>query len=290
MSPRRHPATSTATAAPDRAIPGGTPCSYPAVVGEPSASTRAGAAAGRPAWVRRLVPPQSPPAGVAIADRLVAAIAVGEFVPGQRLPAERELADLLGVSRTTVRDALARVASLGLIEIRRGRNGGAFVCSPWTAQSAGAVRQVVEPQWSALEEAMDMRDLVEGLVARSAAERRTADDVREITAALRDYEHARDLTAAQTADLRLHAAVAAAAHNGRLLRLREQLLSEVTLGFAVEPFTRPIYDDALDQHRRLAAAVVDGDEESAWAVGREHFAITANRLREIREKAARDPR
>lgn len=239
--------------------------------------------------MRRLTPPKTPSAGAALADRLVAAIAVGEFVPGQRLPPEREFADVLGVSRTTVRDALGRVASLGLVEIRRGRSGGAFIRSPWAAESATAVRQVVEPQWAALEAAMDMRDLVEGLVARTAAERRTGTDVRQITAALRDYEQARDLTAAQTADLRLHAAVAAAAHNDRLLSLREQLLSEVSLGFAVEPFTRPIYDRALSQHRALAAAVEDGDEQAAWAVGREHFSLTSEQLRETRARAAREP-
>jgi GntR family transcriptional regulator, transcriptional repressor for pyruvate dehydrogenase complex len=188
-----------------------------------------------------------------------------------------------------VRDALGRVAALGLVEIRRGRSGGAFVRSPWAAESATAVRQVVEPQWAALEAAMDMRDLVEGFVARTAAERRTATDVREITAALRDYEQAADLTAAQTADLRLHAAVAAAAHNDRLLSLRERLLFEVSLGFAVEPFTRPIYDRALAQHRALAAAVADGDEPAAWAVGREHFSLTSDQLRETRARAAREP-
>ncbi|MCU1615923.1 MAG: GntR family transcriptional regulator [Frankiales bacterium] len=237
----------------------------------------------------RLAPPHAAPAGVVLADRLVTAIALGEFVPDQRLPAEREFADMLGVSRTTVRDALARVASLGLIEIRRGRSGGAFVRSGWAAESAGAVRQVVEPQWAALEEAMDMRDLVEGLVARTAAARRTPGDIREIAAALRDYECAPDLAAAQAADLRLHSAVAAAAHNARLVQLHERLLSEVSLGFAVEPFTQPIYDLALDQHRALAAAVVAGEEEAAWAVGREHFSITSDQLRQTRARATEEP-
>ena len=66
-------------------------------------------------------------AGELIAERLVTAIALGVFVPGQRLPAEREMAASLGVSRTTVREAISRLAATGQVEVRRGRQGGAFV-------------------------------------------------------------------------------------------------------------------------------------------------------------------
>jgi GntR family transcriptional regulator, transcriptional repressor for pyruvate dehydrogenase complex len=62
--------------------------------------------------------------GEHVADRLVTAIALGEFVPGQRLPSERELGATLGVSRTTVREAIQRLAALGYVEVRRGRTGG----------------------------------------------------------------------------------------------------------------------------------------------------------------------
>ena len=55
-----------------------------------------------------------------IADRLVTAIALGEFVPEQRLPPERELAATLGVSRASVREALHRLAATGYVVISRG--------------------------------------------------------------------------------------------------------------------------------------------------------------------------
>jgi DNA-binding FadR family transcriptional regulator len=225
------------------------------------------------------VTPQPQAAGALLADQIVTAIALGEFVPGQRLPAERELAESLGVSRATVRAAVAKVAAMGLVEVRRGRTGGAYIRSPWNATSAAAVRAFLEPQWAALEGVMDMRHLVEALVARTAAERRSKEDVREIKAALRAYERATDLRDAQDADLRLHHAVARAAHNDQLLELRERLLSEVSLGFAVEPFTQAIYDRALPEHRALAGAVTAGDEDEAWRLGKQHFTITADELR-----------
>jgi GntR family transcriptional repressor for pyruvate dehydrogenase complex len=249
-----------------------------------------GSRSGRPAQADagRLAAPEQRPAGEILADQIVTAIALGEFVPGQRLPSERELADALGVSRATVRDAVGRAAAMDLVEVRRGRTGGAYIRSPWSATSAAAVRAFLEPRWTALEHVMDMRHLVEALVARTAAERRNRDDVRAIKAALRDYERASDLRDAQEADLRLHHAVARATHNERLLELREQLLAEVSLGFAVEPFTRAIYDRALPEHQALAAAVADKDEPAAWQLGKQHFTITADELRATLARAISD--
>ena len=233
----------------------------------------------------RLRVPRTRTTGAALADQIVTAIALGQFVPGQRLPAERELAESLGVSRATVRDALARVVAMDLLDVRRGRAGGAYVRSPWGTTSAEAVRAFLEPQWAALEDVMDMRHLVEALVARTAAERRTPDDVRAVRRALDDYRRADDLQSAQAADLALHHAVARAAHNERLLALREQLLTDVSLGFAVEPFTRAIYDRALPQHEALATAVADREPDAAWLLGKEHFTITADELRATLRRA-----
>ena len=66
--------------------------------------------------------------GEVIAERFVTAIALGQFVPGQRLPAERDLAAMLEVSRTTVREALQRLQAAGYVTARRGRGG--HRCAP----------------------------------------------------------------------------------------------------------------------------------------------------------------
>src|SRR6195952_4778562 len=76
-----------------------------------------------------------------ITDRLVTAIAIGEYLPGARLPVERELATALGVGRMTVRAALARLVERGLLETRRGRGGGAYVVDHWAPASPDAVRR-----------------------------------------------------------------------------------------------------------------------------------------------------
>jgi DNA-binding FadR family transcriptional regulator len=106
-----------------------------------------------------------------IADRLATAIALGEFVPGQRLPAERDLAAQLGVSRATVREALQRLSTGGYLEIRRGRLGGAFVRDGWRPDSAAVIRRTLVDHWDRFESLLDFRTLVEPLIARTAAER-----------------------------------------------------------------------------------------------------------------------
>jgi GntR family transcriptional repressor for pyruvate dehydrogenase complex len=223
--------------------------------------------------------------GAALADRIVTAIAVGEFQPGQRLPSERDLAARLGLARSSVRDALARVARLGMLDIRRGRSGGAYVTTQWTRDVASSVRATLEPHWGELEAAFDMRRLIESLVAATAAERHDSDDRREILGALDDYESAPDLAAAQRADLRLHHAIAKAAKNPRLLQLRDELLAEVSIGFSVEPFTPPLYAEALPVHRALAEAVIDGDAAEAARIGSEHFGGTEGALRDLLRRA-----
>lgn len=232
-----------------------------------------------------LSPRPSVSVGAALADRIVTAIAVGEFQPGQRLPSERDLAARLGLARSSVRDALARVARLGMLDIRRGRSGGAYVTTQWTRDVASSVRATLEPHWSELEAAFDMRRLIESLVAATAAERHDSDDRREILGALDDYESAPDLAAAQRADLRLHHAIAKAAKNPRLLQLRDELLAEVSIGFSVEPFTPPLYAEALPVHRALAEAVIDGDAGEAARIGSEHFGGTEGALRDLLRRA-----
>lgn len=238
--------------------------------------------------VEVLVPTHRETTAELLAHQIITAIALGEFQPRQRLPAERDLAESLAVSRSTVREAIARVVDAGLVEVRRGRSGGSFVRESWGEATAESVERVVGERWVELEQLMDLRHLVEATVARTAAERRDISDSRAIREALESYEQAPDLRAAQVADLRLHRAVAAATHNRKLLELRESLLTQASLGFSLEPFTTSIYEKALPEHRELAQAVVDGDPDAACAIGRRHFAISSEEVRAALARATGD--
>jgi GntR family transcriptional repressor for pyruvate dehydrogenase complex len=219
--------------------------------------------------------------GERIAERVVTAIALGEFVPDQRLPTERELATMLDVSRTTVREALQRLQASGYVTTRRGRGGGTFVRTDRGPDADDMIARTLVPAWAGLTELLDFRRLVEQLIARTAAERREDRDVAQIRRAVQDYTDAEDRDASRLADHALHQAIARATHNARLVELSAQIRREVSLGFEAEPYTPQVRRRALHQHPSLASAVIAGDSATAARLAAEHFSLTEDMLREL---------
>lgn len=216
-----------------------------------------------------------------IIDRMVTAIALGVYVPGQQLPTERELAEMLQVSRTVVREALHRLAEAGYIEIRRGRNGGSFVAAGWGPDSAEMIARHLLPNWDRFEAVFDARNLIEPLIARTAAERRTRADVRAIMKALDLYRDADGRDASRQADERLHRAIAGATHNPVLVGMQLKIRSLLSLNLGAEPYTEKIRRTAAHQHAELAAAVEAGDGDLAASIAREHTQLTEKRMRDL---------
>jgi GntR family transcriptional repressor for pyruvate dehydrogenase complex len=216
-----------------------------------------------------------------VADRLLTAIALGEFVPGERLPVERALVQMLKVSRSTVHEAMCRLRSAGVVEIRRGRAGGAFVRSDWSSNSADAVTRTLGARWSDLEELFDLRGLVEGMVARTAAERRTTDDIRQLRRALASFARAETSQEEHAADAAIHQAVTEATGNPQIAVLTRGMLATITFGIPIEPYSRDVFDRALEEHTALVEAVVAGDAEQAGRVAESHFAMTKRTVRGV---------
>ncbi len=213
----------------------------------------------------------------AVHDRLLTAIAVGAYSTGDALPPERDLAQMLDVSRATLRQALEQLVEHGLLESRRGRGGGTFVTGrPWREGESEAVRRTLHEQLPALAEVFDERCLVEGMIASTAARRRTEEQAAELLELAAQFERlGDDMPAARALDERLHGLVVACAANGRLATLSRTLTAEATLGFASEPYTPEFYAVAAPEHRALAEAVAAGDPVAAGEVARHHFRITA---------------
>jgi GntR family transcriptional regulator, transcriptional repressor for pyruvate dehydrogenase complex len=238
-------------------------------------------------------PPPHPPTGPvlskaqALADRLTTAIAVGTYSPADRLPSERELAELMGVSRVTVRQAIRIVAELGLLTSVRGRDGGTFVtAADWTSIAPDAARRTLEQELPALQEFCDYRCLIEATIARTAAERRTDADAGRLRARLAEFDASENPSAARAVDARLHSEIAAMARNDRLAVLSVQLSREATLGFGSEPYPEEFLERAGRDHHDLVAAIVDQDPSRAFDVARAHFALTVEILEAGLVKAA----
>lgn len=228
------------------------------------------------------------PRSTALADRLVTAIAVGAYSPGERLPPERELAVSLGVSRDTVRQALRHVGVLGLVETRRGRDGGTFVASiAWEEVAPDVARRTLEVELPRLADLFDYRCMVEGMIARAAAERRSARDAEELRGALEEFRRAGSMVAARALDRRLHALVCAAARNSHLAELSAHLTAAVTLGFGAEPYEEEFLAQALSQHEEIVGHVVRGEADAAGRAAQAHFALTLETMRAGLRKASR---
>ncbi|MET0455767.1 MAG: GntR family transcriptional regulator [Mycobacterium sp.] len=213
-----------------------------------------------------------------ITDRLVTAIAIGEYLPGARLPVERELARALGVGRMTVRAALARLVDRGLLETRRGRGGGSYVVDQWPESSTDAVRRTLGMRLGELRDRCDAIARLHGAVCRASAEARTADDVTRIRAALEEYRTADTGLTAQQADGRLHLAIMDAAHNAVLKQVVVDLEASISIGAPAhvwgEPTTmRQMELRSLHEHEVLIDAIADGDADKAEHLARAHVAI-----------------
>lgn len=221
-------------------------------------------------------------AGERLADRFVTAIALGEFVPGQKLPSERELTALLSVGRGVVREALQRLATLGYVSVRRGRNGGTFIETNWSSDSPAIVRRLLVPERERITQLLDLRSLVESMVASTAALRRNENDIVDIRRAVDAYSQAgNDRHSSGQADRELHLAINRATHNPLLESLTYRIRAQVSLGFGVEPYTPTLRNRALAQHPALAEAVIAGDAELAGRLAAEHFHLSEDILQRL---------
>ncbi len=220
-----------------------------------------------------------------VVDRLVTAVALGLYVTGQQLPTERELSAMLGVSRSSIREALKQLTDNGYLEVRRGRNGGYFVRADWGPRSAEHVRRQIVANWSDFEHIFDARTLVEPMIARTAAARRTESDIAAMAKALQAYLDAPDHDASRRADSALHLAIAEATHNPILVAMSVDLRAKISLNLGAEPYSDEARRTALGQHRELVAAVTEGRGEDAAAIAAVHFTISEKLIRQLVDRA-----
>lgn len=156
-----------------------------------------------------------------IAEQLRSLISQGEFAPGTRLPAERDLARQLGVSRPSVREALIALEVEGVVDVRTG--SGIYVLQP-RSRSGRAPSAVSDPaEWGPLE-LMRARELVEGEVAALAARHARKNHIAAIASALAQMqEQAAAGIVPRDGDEAFHLAVARGCGN--------EVLSDTVLGY-----------------------------------------------------------
>ena len=201
-------------------------------------------------------------------ERLGTAIRLGLLGPGDRLPPERDLADQLGIARSTLRQALMSLTESGHLIALRGRGGGTFVSdAPPLAESSPA--DLSEGHWR---DVLDERIAVEVGTVVLAAERAGAEDVLRLQ---RHVETMRgvceDFAAYRRADVFFHLGLAETAGSGRLLAAMTDLQGQMSelIGHIAHP--GPVLVRSNEQHAEIVAALERHDGWTAAQTVREHL-------------------
>jgi DNA-binding FadR family transcriptional regulator len=222
-----------------------------------------------------------------IADQLAQLIASGEYPAGARLPAERELAASLGVSRTSVREALISLEMSGLVEVRVGT--GIFVTTP----PEGARRAGGDAGPGPFD-LLAARRLVEGEIAALAAKVATPADASALRESARRLEAKIDDFAAREAEDRdFHLRLARATGNGSLELVVEGLWAQRAelWGRLQRHFhTTELAQHTIRDHAAIAAAVEAHDPEAARAAMHRHLARVAREFQRGVDRSTRPAR
>lgn len=180
---------------------------------------------------------------------------------GDRLPAERDIAQQLGVSRPMLREALGRWSALGLVETRNGR--GTYLRAPISARSRHVVL-TVDPERQTLLQTLELRRALETEAAALAAERATPEQVAELERLLAAVEAAYERVGdAPAEDWAFHLAVYQATGNPLFAQFIEGILA-MFHRFWENPLQRPDFARrGLAHHRTLVERIRDRDPQGA---------------------------
>lgn len=200
----------------------------------------------------------------------------GILRPGERLPAERELADRLGVSRPSLRDAIADLSERGLLTSRAG--SGVFVAEVLGSAFSPALTRLFATHEEAVFDYLAFRRDMEGLAAERAARLGSDTDLKVIGTIFRKMEAAhqkRDPTDEAELDAQFHMAIIEASHNVIMLHMMRSMFELLRQGVFYNRQmmfrNRMTRDSLLDQHRAMNTGVQSRDPAAARAAVEAHL-------------------
>lgn len=205
-----------------------------------------------------------------IVRRVKAMIAEGRLKGGDRLPPERDLAEKFVVSRTSVREALRALESLGLVEIRAGE--GTFVRQVSIEALVEPLALLMLSEREATAELFEARRLLEPSLAALAAARATPEEVQEMERILE--AQAQEIAAGRTGlaqDAQFHAAIGVAAHNRAITRIAHAVMDLLAQSREDSLNTPGRPTRSHEDHRRVLAAVRARDADGARRAMLEHL-------------------
>jgi DNA-binding FadR family transcriptional regulator len=206
-------------------------------------------------------------------ERLGTAIRLGILAPGSRLPPERELADQLGISRSTLRQALTTLVQSGHLVSTRGRRGGTFV-----AERPPLAGEDDRPLGDEARAVLDYRVAVETGATILAVERAKGEHLDRLKELTGQMGAAIEFEDYRRADIRFHIDIAEAAQSPRLVRAMTEVQGHMSELIALIPHPEQVLTHSNAQHERLVTLMRRGKAGAAVNLMREHIRGTEHIL------------
>lgn len=227
-----------------------------------------------------------------VADQMENHILSGLVEPGERLPAERELAQQFNVSRPSLREAIQKLESKGLLETRQG--GGTFVKNVFAPVLTDPLSYMFSAHPNTVEDFIEFRSIMEGNTAYYAALRATDADREILTACFKAMKEAHDDDDPDheaKIDADFHLAIAEAAHNVVMLHVMRSLVDVLREGVFYNRMQlysrRGSRDLLLNQHKAMFDAIINGNPEGAREAARAHLKFVMDALRDMEREDQR---
>jgi GntR family transcriptional repressor for pyruvate dehydrogenase complex len=215
----------------------------------------------------------------ACVEQLATAIRLGVYPQGTLLPSERDLAERLGVSRATLREAIAALRAAGLVETTRGRGGGTIVRRR-PARRRSSARAAIRGRHADLLDSLRFRAVVEPGAAALAAERDLDEGTRTMLEdSLAAVSEAPPGPDHRQCDSRLHLAIAAASGSPRLMAAVTEVQGDLDELLHAIPVLSVNIAHSTAQHKAIVRAILAGNSRRAARVMTEHCEDTAALLR-----------
>lgn len=214
-------------------------------------------------------------------EQLISLISSGKLIPGQQLPPERVLARELNVSRQSIREALKKAESKGLITVRQGE--GTFVLPATTEWMEIPLLAMMAEEIERVYEFIEIRKLIEVECARRAAEFVNRRELKKMEKALSQMEKLIDSKEILgQPDIDFHIAIAEASHNTLMVHLMASIKKIFHLKFKISNFTSPPGTNIIliKQHREIYEAIKMGNPDLARHKMENHLQFVENEWRE----------
>lgn len=216
-----------------------------------------------------------------IVEHVQGEILAGRLAPGDRLPAERELAATFGISRSAVREAIKSLAEKGLVDVQVGR--GSFVSALSTDHVVESMSLLLRDAHNTPEQLQEARAILEVPIARLAARHRGEGHLARLREILRQMEGQLGMSRAFIdADADFHQELARASGNPALDIMSRTLVTMLRSERIFMVGFRDEIGGAIASHRKILVAVASGDEDGAAAAMADHLAHVSAVLRSLR--------